>query len=141
MQVSREHCYSNSYVGRHQKNDKASLPAAVSSGRSSGSPLHCEYSGWAAPVSAAPAQGQDRSGRHHNNKDTLINVVSSLQTHTFIHHSRTGQTSGFKRSHIDSDTVYAYGFSHAKRGLSVDMITVKSRHSMRIQVLGNDCSA
>ncbi len=119
---------------KHQKNDKASLPVAVSSGRSSGSPLRCECSGWAAPVSAAPAQGQDRSITHHYTKDTLINIVSSLQTHSYINHSRTGQRSGFKRSLINSDRVYACGFSHAKRGLSVDIITANLTSFIRMGV-------
>lgn len=99
----------------HHKKRKASLPVAVSSGRSSGSPLHCEYSGWPAPVSAAPAQGQDRSITHHYTKDTLITAVSSLRTHSYINHSRTGQRSGFKRSLINYGTVSACGVTHAKR--------------------------
>lgn len=37
------------------------LPAAASSGPSSGSPPHCECIGWAEPGSAAPAPGPGRS--------------------------------------------------------------------------------
>lgn len=61
------------WTGNRGRESDTRIPAAASSGRSSGSPPRCGCSGWAVPGSAAPALGLDRS------KDEKHDEVSAAE--------------------------------------------------------------